>query len=42
MTGDGAMQMGGNAELITVAKYWKTWAARAWIILVLTTAISIR
>ena len=35
MTGDGAMQMGGNAELITVAKYWKTWADPRLIILVL-------
>ena len=24
--GDGAMQMNGNAELLTVAKYWKRWA----------------
>ncbi len=24
--GDGAMQMNGNAELLTVAKYWQRWA----------------
>ncbi len=24
--GDGAMQMGGNAELLTIAKYWKEWS----------------
>ena len=35
MTGDGAMQMNGNAELITIAKYWKTWADPRLIILVL-------
>ncbi len=27
-TGDGAMQMNGNAEMLTVAKYWKRWAIR--------------
>ena len=26
LTGDGAMQMNGLGEMITVAKYWKTWA----------------
>lgn len=26
LTGDGAMQMNGNAELLTVAKYWKRWS----------------
>ena len=26
LVGDGAMQMNNMAELITVAKYWKTWA----------------
>ncbi|MDQ2865082.1 MAG: thiamine pyrophosphate-requiring protein [Candidatus Eremiobacteraeota bacterium] len=35
MTGDGAMQMNGNAEMITVAKYWKTWSDPRLIILVL-------
>jgi len=33
--GDGAMQMSGNAELITVAKYWKEWADPRLIVLVL-------
>lgn len=35
MTGDGAMQMNGNAELITIAKYWRTWADPRLVILVL-------
>jgi pyruvate dehydrogenase (quinone) len=35
MTGDGAMQMNGNAELITIAKYWKRWSDPRLIILVL-------
>ncbi|MGA3035910.1 MAG: thiamine pyrophosphate-requiring protein [Vulcanimicrobiaceae bacterium] len=35
MTGDGAMQMNGNAELITIAKYWQRWADPRLIILVL-------
>ncbi|MBD5653696.1 MAG: thiamine pyrophosphate-requiring protein, partial [Candidatus Eremiobacteraeota bacterium] len=26
LTGDGAMQMNGMLELITVARYWKTWS----------------
>jgi thiamine pyrophosphate-dependent acetolactate synthase large subunit-like protein len=26
MVGDGTMQMGGMAELLTAAKYYKTWA----------------
>jgi thiamine pyrophosphate-dependent acetolactate synthase large subunit-like protein len=25
LVGDGTMQMNGNAELLTVAKYWKRW-----------------
>ena len=29
LVGDGAMQMNNMAELITVAKYWRQWAARA-------------
>jgi len=33
--GDGAMQMNGNSELITVAKYWKEWKDPRFIILVL-------
>jgi pyruvate dehydrogenase (quinone) len=26
LVGDGAMQMNGNSELVTVAKYWKRWS----------------
>jgi pyruvate dehydrogenase (quinone) len=33
--GDGAMQMNGNAELITIAKYWQEWADPRLIVLVL-------
>ena len=33
--GDGAMQMNGTAELLTVAKYWKTWSDPRLIFLVL-------
>ena len=35
ITGDGAMQMNGNAELLTIAKYYKTWADPRLVILVL-------
>nr|WP_276320228.1 thiamine pyrophosphate-dependent enzyme [Corallococcus coralloides] len=35
VVGDGAMQMNGNAELITVAKYWKEWKDPRLIVLVL-------
>ena len=28
--GDGAMQMNGMAELITVQKYWREWADPRW------------
>jgi pyruvate dehydrogenase (quinone) len=35
MVGDGAMQMNGNAELVTVAKYWKEWKDPRLVILVL-------
>ncbi|WNG51820.1 thiamine pyrophosphate-requiring protein [Archangium minus] len=35
LVGDGAMQMNGNAELVTVAKYWKEWKDPRFIILVL-------
>ncbi|SFW13977.1 thiamine pyrophosphate-requiring protein [Pseudomonas sp. NFACC04-2] len=31
LVGDGAMQMNNMAELITVAKYWRTWANATWI-----------
>ncbi|HTV92915.1 MAG TPA: thiamine pyrophosphate-requiring protein [Verrucomicrobiae bacterium] len=34
-TGDGAMQMNGNAELLTVAKYWKRWSDPRIVFLVL-------
>ncbi len=34
-TGDGAMQMNGNAEMLTVAKYWKQWTDPRVIFLVL-------
>jgi len=33
--GDGAMQMNGNAELVTIAKYWRTWQDPRLIVLVL-------
>ena len=33
--GDGAMQMNGNAELITVAKYWREWNDPRFVVLVL-------
>jgi pyruvate dehydrogenase (quinone) len=35
IAGDGAMQMNGLTELITVAKYWRTWADPRFIVLVL-------
>jgi pyruvate dehydrogenase (quinone) len=35
LTGDGAMQMNGLAELITVEKYWKRWSDPRLIFLVL-------
>jgi pyruvate dehydrogenase (quinone) len=35
MVGDGAMQMLGNAALITIAKYWKRWSDPRLIVLVL-------
>ncbi|MFW9265918.1 thiamine pyrophosphate-requiring protein [Pseudomonas sp. NR3] len=31
LVGDGAMQMNNMAELITVAKYWRTWTNTTWI-----------
>ncbi|HEX4194466.1 MAG TPA: thiamine pyrophosphate-requiring protein, partial [Stellaceae bacterium] len=31
LVGDGAMQMNNMAELITVAKYWRTWSNPRWI-----------
>jgi pyruvate dehydrogenase (quinone) len=35
LVGDGAMQMGGSAELITAAKYWKRWKDPRLVVLVL-------
>jgi pyruvate dehydrogenase (quinone) len=35
LVGDGAMQMNGINELITVAKYWKTWRDPRFVILVM-------
>jgi pyruvate dehydrogenase (quinone) len=35
MVGDGAMQMNGMAELLTIKKYWKEWANPQLIVLVL-------
>lgn len=35
LVGDGAMQMNGNAELITIAKYWREWVDPRLIVLVL-------
>jgi pyruvate dehydrogenase (quinone) len=35
LAGDGAIQMNGLAELITVAKYWREWKDPRWITLVL-------
>jgi pyruvate dehydrogenase (quinone) len=35
MVGDGAMRMGGIAEMLTAAKYYKTWADPRMVVLVL-------
>jgi pyruvate dehydrogenase (quinone) len=35
LVGDGAMQMNGNSELVTVAKYWRRWSDPRLIVLVL-------
>jgi pyruvate dehydrogenase (quinone) len=35
LVGDGAMQMNGNMELLTVAKYWKEWKDPRFVVLVL-------
>jgi len=35
LAGDGAMEMNGLAELITVARYWREWKDPRWIALVL-------
>ena len=35
LMGDGAMQMSGNSELVTIAKYWQRWSDPRLIVLVL-------
>jgi pyruvate dehydrogenase (quinone) len=35
LVGDGAMQMNGNAELVTIAKYWQRWSDPRLVVLVL-------
>ena len=35
LVGDGAMQMNGNAELLTIERYWKEWKDPRLVILVL-------
>ena len=35
LVGDGAMQMNGNGELVTAAKYWERWADPRLIVMVL-------
>jgi pyruvate dehydrogenase (quinone) len=35
MVGDGAMQMNGNAELVTVKQYWEQWSDPRFIVMVL-------
>ena len=35
LVGDGAMQMNGMAELITIAKYWKRWSNPRLVVMVL-------
>ncbi len=35
MVGDGAMQMNGNSELLTVQQYWQRWQTPTFIVLVL-------
>jgi pyruvate dehydrogenase (quinone) len=35
IVGDGAMQMNGNAELVTVKQYWKRWSNPSFVVMVL-------
>ncbi|MGI9209809.1 MAG: thiamine pyrophosphate-requiring protein [Rhodococcus sp. (in: high G+C Gram-positive bacteria)] len=35
LAGDGAMQMSGNSELVTVAHHWRNWADPRFVVLVL-------
>jgi pyruvate dehydrogenase (quinone) len=36
IVGDGAMQMNGNAEMLTVKQYWKRWSNPCFIVMVLS------
>lgn len=36
IAGDGAMQMNGNSELVTVMQYWRQWSNPCFIVLVLS------
>jgi pyruvate dehydrogenase (quinone) len=38
LVGDGAMQMNGNSELLTIARYWRRWSDPRLIVLVLNNA----
>src|SRR3954451_24501161 len=38
LVGDGAMQMNGNSELVTIAKYWEDWQDPRLVVLVLNNA----
>jgi pyruvate dehydrogenase (quinone) len=38
LVGDGAMQMNGNSELLTIAKYWRRWSDPRLVVLVLNNA----
>jgi pyruvate dehydrogenase (quinone) len=38
LVGDGAMQMNGNSELLTVAKYWQRWSDPRLVVLVVNNA----
>ena len=38
LAGDGAMQMLGNSELLTIAKYWESWEDPRLVVLVLNNA----
>ena len=35
LVGNGAMQMSGLSELVTIAKYWRLWAGPRLVVLVL-------
>jgi pyruvate dehydrogenase (quinone) len=38
LVGDGAMQMNGNSELLTIAKYWRRWSDPRLVVLVVNNA----